>query len=153
MSLRDQLLKSGLASKQQAKKSAKALKKKKYQQNKAQREDPKLVVDDDITIEIKKKKKKLVKKLISSVISNWKKKKNSIGLLVCSMSRNQPSRRSKSYYFTYQTNELLSIPVSDKQRDASKRSFGDSIHRLRGRVSTSLAKPLVEKLKFITQNL
>lgn len=117
MSLRDQLLKSGLASKQQAKKSAKALKKKKYQQNKAQREDPKLVVDDDITIEIKKKEEARKKADIERNLELEKEKKLDRSLSLFYESKSSPREGQKSYYFTHQTNELLSIPVSDKQRE------------------------------------
>ncbi len=54
MSLRDQLLKKGLASKQQAKKAAKAAKKKEHQQNTAKKLPASEVPPDEIKLQIAK---------------------------------------------------------------------------------------------------
>ncbi len=123
MSLRDQLLKSGLASKQQAKKSAKALKKKKYQQNKAQREDPKLVVDDEITLEIKKKEEERRKADAERNLNLEKEKKLDRALALFYESRSTPREGQKPYYFTHKTAELNYIPVSDKQREMLSKGY------------------------------
>ena len=116
MSLRDQLLKSGLASKQQAKKSAKALKKKKYQQAKAQREDPKLVVEDEITLEIKAKAASRKEEDHKKNLLLEKEKKLDRALQLFYETRRAARDSGKPYY--YEKDKLVwSVFVSDKQRD------------------------------------
>ena len=118
MSLRDQLLKAGLADKKRVKKASKAAKKAAYDKRKTQLTDE----NDTIKKEIEDKKlaqKELDKKLNEQIEKQKQDKQRIYQAIDLAISRDlieTSARENEPYYFLKETRYIKSISVNDIQR-------------------------------------
>ena len=128
MSLRDQLMKKGLASKQQAKKAARAARKKEHQQNTANRKGDAQENPDEIKLKIAKDKaaQKERDRALNEENLRIQKTQQAVNLI---FSNGEMERGGHvSYYFKKDDNSITSMGVSAKQRDSyQKASWGSQL--------------------------
>lgn len=124
MSLRDQLLKSGLASKQQAKKAARVAKKMQHEKRKAQKQGKDLssvegVEDLSKEIEAQKAAMKERDRRLNQEIEEQRRareKKYRAAEIIISRDISEKSSRTRPYYFVVQGKIIHSIDVTDFQQ-------------------------------------
>lgn len=122
MSLRDQLLKAGLANKQQAKKAARAAKKMQHKKLKAKADDPSAAQDDDDLskeIQAKLSAQKERDKKLNEEIERQRREREKVfraGDLIVSRDLIESSSYSQPYYFLVNEKYIHSIQVSDYQQ-------------------------------------
>ena len=117
MSLRDQLLKQGLASKQQAKKAAKAAKKKQHQTQKAQRKADEPLPKDEVLEKIAKDREEQKNRDIQLNKENLD-QSNLLQAVNIVYYQGEPVRESSSiaYYFKKADGSLDRVYVDGRQR-------------------------------------
>jgi uncharacterized protein YaiL (DUF2058 family) len=120
MSLRDQLLKSGLANKQQAKKAEKESKKRQHQQLAAQKDEPSAALKDEISQEIEEKQRQQRERdrELNRQQEEEKRQREALARAIDIMIHHdlKEYRASVPYYYRYRETQIGCIMVNEMQQ-------------------------------------